>query len=148
MQPLQDESIIRPIQSLIQKTGYVGPFSVEMMHSKTDGKFYFTEINLRNDGANSFVYKYGVNLPLNHIEDLMDLPITEFTSFNPGYYIWEMHHTLSLAHRELGLLQWFKELKKSRGFLTYFKSDKKPFYKQYSNWLLTTLRIRKNESYE
>ncbi|MCH3941588.1 MAG: ATP-grasp domain-containing protein [Bacteroidales bacterium] len=148
MQPLQDESIIRPIQSMIQKTGYVGPFSVEMMHCKTDGKFYFTEINLRNDGANSFVYKYGVNLPLNHIEDLMGLPITQFDNFKPGYYIWEMHHTLSLVHRELGLLQWYKELKKSRGFLTYFKSDKKPFYRQYSNWILTTLRIRKNETYE
>lgn len=30
---------------------------MEMMHSKTDDEFYFTEINLRNDGANSFVYK-------------------------------------------------------------------------------------------
>lgn len=147
MQPLEDDSIIQPIRSLIKRIGYVGLFSVEMMHCKTDGKFYFTEINLRNDGANNFVYKYGVNLPLNHIEDLLDLPITKYRNFHPGYYIWEMHHSLSLVHRELKLTQWLKELKMSKGFLLYFPEDKKPFFKQYKNWILSTLHLRKNESY-
>lgn len=147
MQPLEDESIIQPIRALIKRIGYVGLFSIEMMHCRTDGKFYFTEINLRNDGANSFVYKYGVNLPLNHIEDLLELPITKYNDFHPGYYIWEMHHSLSLVHRELSLTQWLKELKMSKGFLLYFPEDKKPFFKQYKNWILSTLHLRKNESY-
>lgn len=148
MQPLEDESIIRPIRALIKRLGYVGLFSVEMMHCKNDGKFYFTEINLRNDGANSFVYKYGVNLPLNHVEDLLGLPITEFTTFKPGYYIWEMHHSLSLVHREIRFRQWLRELRMSKGFLLYFPDDKRPFYKQYSNWFLGALHLRKNEPYK
>lgn len=147
MQPLDDSEIITPIKNLVRSIGYVGLFSVEMMHCRNDNNFYFTEINLRNDGANSFVFKYGVNLPLNHVEDLLGFPISKFEGFKPGYYIWEMHHSLSLAHREIAFSQWIKEIKMSEGFLTYFKSDKKPFFKQYSNWILTSLKLRKNESY-
>lgn len=147
MQPLVDEQIISSIKNLIKAIGYVGVFSVEMMHCKHDDKFYFTEINLRNDGANSFVYKYGVNLPLNHIEDLLDEHLTIFSEFHPGYYIWDMHHFLSLVHREINLKDWFSELRKSQGFLTYFADDKKPFFKQYTNWILSKLHIRKNGQY-
>lgn len=147
MQPLTDDNIYIPIQNLIKLIGYVGVFSVEMMHCKSDGKFYFTEINLRNDGANSFVYKYGVNLPVNHIEDLMDKPITEYTNFNPGYYIWDMHHFLSLVHREISFKQWLYEIRKSNGFMTYFPDDKKPFIKQYTNWILSKFHIIKDEQY-
>lgn len=148
LQPLKDNVIIEPISNLIKRTGYVGLFSVELMHCKTDGKFYFTEINLRNDGANSFVYKYGVNLPLNHIENLFDQPLTQFREFHPGFYIWEMHHTSSLLHREIGLMKWIEELRKSRGFLLYYPDDKKPFYKQYINLILHILHLRKDESYQ
>lgn len=147
MQPLVDKHIISSIQNLIKAIGYVGVFSVEMMHCKHDDKFYFTEINLRNDGANSFVYKYGVNLPLNHIEDLLDKPLTSFAEYHPGYYIWDMHHFLSLVHREISLKDWFSELRMSQGFLTYFPDDKKPFFKQYTNWILSKLHLRKNEQY-
>ncbi len=147
MQPLEDEQIISSIQNLIKSIGYVGVFSVEMMHCKLDGKFYFTEINLRNDGANTFVYKYGVNLPLNHIEDLFDKSLTTFSDFHSGYYIWDMHHFLSLVHRETSIKDWFYELRKSQGFITYFSDDKKPFFKQYTNWILSKLHLRKDEQY-
>lgn len=147
MQPLIDKHIISSIQNLIKAIGYVGVFSVEMMHCKHDNKFYFTEINLRNDGANSFVYKYGVNLPLNHIEDLLGKPLTSFSEYHPGFYIWDMHHFLSLVHREIRLKDWFLELRKSQGFLTYFSDDKKPFFRQYTNWILLKLHLKKNEQY-
>lgn len=147
MQPLEDINVSQPIRNLIKRIGYVGLFSVELMHCKSNNKFYFTEINLRNDGANSFVYKYGVNLPLNHIENLYDMTLTQFNNFHPGYYIWEMHHTSSLVHRELSLSCWIKEIKKSKGFLLYFKEDKKPFFKQYVNWVLNILHLKKNELY-
>lgn len=148
VQPLMDDSIKSNIERLITSIGYVGLFSVEMMHSKTDGKFYFTEINLRNDGAESFITKYGANLPLNHIEDLLGLPLTEQKEFHPGFYIWEMHHFLSFIHRDISIYTWLKEIKQSNGFLLYFKDDSRPFYKQFSNYFLTKLQLRKNESYK
>lgn len=147
IQPLKDMQIVNSIELFIKTIGYVGVFSVEMMHCKKDNKYYFTEINLRNDGANGFVYKYGANLPLNHIEDLLGRPLTEFTKFNSGYYIWEMHHLQSLLHREITLRQWFSELKKSRGFLVYFPEDKVPFYRQFVNSFMHLLRIKKIEYY-
>ena len=147
MQPLEDSPIKTSIEALIEKTGFVGLFSVEMMHCKDDNKFYFTEINLRNDGAEALVTKYGANLPLNHVENLLDLPLTEQKVFRPGYYIWDMHHFLSLIHGDISVTTWLKELRMSNGFMLYFKDDKKPFFKQYTNWLLSKFHLRKNESY-
>ena len=148
IQSLEEGPIKASIENLIATTGYVGLFSVEMMHCKNDDKFYFTEINLRNDGAEALVTKYGANLPLNHVEDLMGLPLTEQTEYHPGYYIWDMHHFLSLIHRDINIITWIKDIKKSNGFMLYFKEDKKPFFKQYSNWILSKLHLRKNESYK
>ena len=108
MQALEDGPIKRSIEKLISAAGYVGLFSVEMMHSKEDGKFYFTEINLRNDGAEAFVTKYGANLPLNHVEDLLGLSLTKQREFHPGYYIWEMHHLSSLMCRDISIITWLK----------------------------------------
>ena len=147
MQPLEDEEIIRPISALVKRIGYVGLFSVEMMHNKADGKFYFTEINLRNDGANSFVLKYGVNLPLVHVADLLDREQPSFERFCPGFYIWEMHHVSSLLHRDIGLGQWLKEVQMSRGFLTYFSEDKKPFYWQFLSPFLRKLHLAERGQY-
>lgn len=84
--PFTDETLRYLVENLIAKIGYVGLFSIEMMHSSTDNKFYFTEINLRNDGAQSFITKYGANLALNHVEDLLGIPLTIQKSFYPGYY--------------------------------------------------------------
>lgn len=149
MQPLADETIINPITKLVKQIGYVGLFSVEMMHNREDDKYYFTEINLRNDGANSFVYKYGINLPLMHIADLQGaMQQKSTTDVKSGYYIWDMHHFMSLIHRDISLLKWIQELRESKGFLTYFPEDTKPFYRQYSNWLLQKLQIRKKLQYK
>lgn len=147
LQPLNDGTISHNIKCIIKSIGYVGIFSVELMHNKEDDKFYFTEVNLRNDGGNSFVYKYGANLPLNHIEDLGNERLTIFTKFNPGYYIWDMHHFLSLMHRETSFTTWLAELMKSRGFITYFPDDRKPFFKQYTNWILSKFHLRKEYKY-
>lgn len=145
---LTDKTLAEKIKILIKEIGYVGLFSIEMMHNKDDGKFYFTEINLRNDGLQAFITKFGANLPINHIEDLLGLPLTKQKEICSGYYISDFHHFLSMLHRETSFLNWLKEIKKSQGFMLYFKEDKKPFFKQYSNWILTKLHLRKNESYE
>lgn len=147
MQPLEESPIKASIERLIAMVGYRGLFSVELMHCKEDGKFYFTEINLRNDGAQALVTRFGANLPLNHVEDLLDLPLTVQETYSPGYYIWDMHHFLSLIHGDISLKTWIKEIKKSRGFMLYFKEDRKPFYRQYSNWFLHKLHLMKNEMY-
>jgi D-aspartate ligase len=148
MQPLEDGLIKRSIEKLVSLAGYVGLFSVEMMHCKKDDKFYFTEINLRNDGAESFVTKYGANLPLNHVEDLMGIPLTKQKEFHPGFYIWEMHHLSSLMCRDISILTWLKDICKSNGFLMSHTGDMKPFFCQFINPILRKLKIKKSENYK
>lgn len=145
---LENEEIIAGISKLVNAIGYVGVFSVEMMHCKADGKYYFTEINLRNDGAQSFINKYGVNLPLLHVEDLLGTQIAMPTDFHPGYYIWDMHHFKSLLCRDLSIKQWYKELRESKGFLMYYKEDKKPFFRQYIYLVEKALRHKKTTKYQ
>lgn len=145
----EENDVKQCINTLIDKIGYVGLFSVELMHCKADGKYYFTEVNLRNDGANAFILKSGVNLPAIHVADLFGENNNVNTNvLYPGYYLWEMHHFLSLLHREISLVQWLKEIKMSRGFLTYFKDNRAPFYKQFSNYIKTKLHLLKPSAYE
>lgn len=133
IQKLEEQTIIGGIKNLIESIGYVGVFSVEMMHCKLDGKLYFTEINLRNDGANSFIVKYGVNLPAIHIDDLFDNEIILPNKFNPGFYLWEMHHYQSWRHHDITFKEWFGDIIKSKGFLTTYKNDYKPFLGQFKS---------------
>ena len=145
--PLENKQIIEGISNLIKSIGYVGLFSVEMMHCENDGKFYFTEVNLRNDGAQSFIFKYGVNLPLIHVNDLLGLPMPNSEELRPGYYIWDMHHMKSLLSREISLLKWMKEIKDSRGFLMYDSKDRRPFFRQYLYIIIKALRRKKVVKY-
>ena len=147
IQKLTDVEIITSIRNLIKSIGYVGLFSVEMMHCKSDNKYYFTEINLRNDGAEAFLTKYGANLPLNHVEDMMGINLTLQTEEHPGYYIWDMHHLKSLLYGDISILTWVKEIRMSNGFLTYLKNDKKPFFRQYIYMLEKLLKFKKNSYY-
>ena len=148
MQPLEEGPIKTSIENLISIIGYVGLFSVEMMHCKDDNKFYFTEINLRNDGAEAFVTKYGANLPLNHIEDLIGEPLSEQIEYNPGYYIWEMHHLSSLMCGDISIITWIKEILKSKGFLMSCTGDMKPFFVQFINPILRKLKKKKIDFYK
>lgn len=135
---------IHKIKKLMVKIGYVGLFSVEFMHSKTDDKIYFTEINFRNDGENSFIVHCGVNLPFLHYQDLCGFekkiysPITKSKK-----YIWEGIHFSGLIKKDQSFMSWLSDFKGVDGFLYYFKDDKKPFFYQFANKLLVRLRIKK-----
>lgn len=147
LQPLVDDQIRSTVERLLLNTGYIGLFSIEMMHCKYDNKLYFTEINLRNDGAEAFVTKFGANLPLNHVEDLLGLKLTKQKECYPGYYIWEMHHLQSLLCGDISIITWLKDIYKSKGFLMSHSKDMKPFFMQFVNPILRKLKIKKNENY-
>lgn len=143
---LKDPIIINPIKQLLTNIGYIGLFSVEMMHCKSDNKYYFTEINLRNDGANSFIRKYGVNLPLIHVNDLnnnLTDKIIGTNVLNPGFYIWEIHHFYSMLHHEISFFKWLREICKAKSFLVCDKHDIQPFIRQFTFPLINKFRKAK-----
>ena len=148
IQPLKNKEITRAITTLIETIGYVGVFSVEMMHCKDDGNFYFTEINLRNDGANSFIRKAGVDLINYHVSDLMGKPFKSNDPIHTGNYIWEMHHFQSMLAKDISIRQWLSDILKSKGFLLSCKGDMKPFFKQFINLFKQRLGLMKYEDYQ
>lgn len=144
-----EEDIRKNIQNYMKKIGYVGVFSVELMRSKIDGKKYFTEANLRNDGDNGFVLKAGCNVPFVHYTDMIGAVAEDELkkTCRKETFIWEMHHFMSVMTRSISIAQWIKDLRQSKGFLTYLKGDTKPFYKQFTNLFLKNIRLRKETNY-
>jgi len=146
MAELTEESLITAINNIINTIGYIGTFSVELMHNTKDGNFYFTEINLRNDGAQPFVRKYGYNLPLIHVDDLLDLPMQLPHKTHPGLYLWEMHHFQAWRHHNIAFAKWLSEILKKRGFLISCWRDIRPFFKQFQPVVRGFLRMKQNPS--
>ena len=133
---------VEKIKTLMNDVGYVGLFSVEFMHDKSKDIVYFTEINFRNDGTNSFIVHCGVNLPYLHYQDLLDLPHKIYTPISKTKkYIWEGIHFSNLITRGITFREWFSDLKGVDGFLYYFKDDKAPFFYQFVNKILRKFHL-------
>lgn len=133
---------VEKIKTLMNDVGYVGLFSVEFMHDKSKDIVYFTEINFRNDGTNSFIVHCGVNLPYLHYQDLLDLPHKIYTPISKTKkYIWEGIHFSNLITRGISFREWFSDLKGVDGFLYYFKDDKAPFFYQFVNKILRKFHL-------
>ena len=147
MTDLNEEYLKKSINTLIEEIGYVGLFSVELMHNHIDDKYYFTEINLRNDGAQPFMRKYGVNLPTIHVFDLLECPYSIPEKKHPGLFLWEMHHFESLRSRTISLKTWLSDIVSARGYLLTCKKDYLPFFKQFETRLLR-FRGRKRKEIE
>lgn len=140
VEPL-DERIsneVEKMKSLMSDIGYVGLFAVECMHNRNDDKIYFTEINLRNDGLNSFIVNSGVNLPYLHYLDMHNLPTKDYVPITKSKkYIWEANHISALKRHSISIWEWLKDLIGVNGFLYYYKDDKGPFYYQFLGALIS-----------
>ncbi|MBO7287935.1 MAG: ATP-grasp domain-containing protein [Bacteroidales bacterium] len=133
---------IAKIEAFMKEVKYVGLFSVEFMHDKNRNTLYFTEINFRNDGTNSFIVHCGVNLPYLHYQDLLDLPHKIYTPINKTKkYIWEGIHFSNLINKGISFREWLSDLKGIDGFLYYFKDDKAPFFYQFANKILRKFHL-------
>ena len=121
---------INACKKFIQTIGYSGLFSLEFLRGK-DGKDYFMEINMRNDGNSICVTAAGVNLPYiwycycvgkddwkNETANLIRKTIVmpEFDDF------------VNVLKRKITFLHWIKDVRKTDHFMEYDKTDTKPFY--------------------
>lgn len=118
-----------PIKNYITEIGYVGLFSIEYMHSKQDGKFYFIESNLRHDGITPAVSKAGVNLAHMYYLDMQGIEYEDVDFNNISYRVlWENHHLQSLKHHDITLSKWIDDIIKTDAFLFYSSKDVRPFF--------------------
>ena len=128
-------------EEFIRAIGYSGLFSMEFLRGK-DGKDYFMEINMRNDGNAICVTASGVNLPYiwychcikseewiqeasNRVREILVMP--EFDDF------------VNVIKHKISLFQWIKDIYRTDCFMEYDRRDTKPFYhgllQQLSNYV-------------
>lgn len=124
------------VDKFIEATQFVGLFSIELMHSIDDDKFYFIEANLRNDGCTPMAAKAGVNLPYLHCVDMMgqDIPI-DIPLRTPLKGIWDNHHLSTLFHGYISLFTWMKDIMTKDVFLFFDWHDPKPAIRLVLNML-------------
>lgn len=132
VEPLTSElnCVIDFIKSFINKIGYVGLFSVELMCD--GGKIYFIEANFRNDALNPFIVKGGVNLPVLHFQDLIGIELYNFQPTKKAFRIInESGHMSSVYRGTINFFEWFWDVVSIHKFATYYKKDWRLFTQQF-----------------
>lgn len=90
---------IKPLQKFMDKIGYRGLFSIELLHC--NGKNYFLEVNFRNDGLAYAATVAGVNFP---VIFLQNTPFLRTYNINNIYM---MDLSSDYCHVKDGNISWF-----------------------------------------
>lgn len=117
------------IIQFIKEVGYQGLFSVEFLRSK-DNIDYFTEMNYRNDGNAYCATSSGINLPYiyylynsggDYKKEIEESRVVKV------FLMPEVYYFRCLLAKEFGLFEWYKNMRKTTCYTTFFKHDIKPF---------------------
>ncbi len=122
--------LVQKAVEFVKLTKYTGPFSMEFLRDKNDGKDYFTEMNFRNDGNAICATWGGVNLP--YILYMSEIGLDWRSEFAQSevrkcYLCPEVYYFSRLLAREFGFKEWFRNMRRTDCFTTYFRHDPKPF---------------------
>ena len=119
------------LERLLLFTGYTGLFSAEYLYK--EGKFYFLEVNFRNDGNGYVPTCAGLNLPYIWCESCVNgkfLNIKEDILKYPCYFMVEISDFINAINGKITLKRWWIDRCKTDCFLLYNKEDKSPFYRE------------------
>lgn len=122
------------VEQYIKRIGYSGLFSLEFLRGK-DGKDYFMEINMRNDGNAYCVTVFGVNLPLiwyKHSTN-KEYIIPEIRTENSILFMPELMDVKNV--RRVGIVKWIRECFNADCHANFKISDPLPFCYQLSGML-------------
>lgn len=116
-------------ERFIKEIGYSGLFSLEFLRGK-DGKNYFMEINMRNDGNAYCVTCFGVNLPFiwyrhccRQDYNVPDMEEDHYVMFMP-----ELNDVKNI--RNVGIFKWLKECINADCHANFKLDDPIPFFSQ------------------
>lgn len=122
--PLLD---INSIKKFIEMLGYEGLFSVEFLYK--GGKYYFLEVNLRNDGC-CFVYTAaGINLPCIWIKNQITEGFGALQNYKwkKPFYFMNDYDFFSIIKKRVTIFRWLIDFFKARAFFIFQLRDIKPF---------------------
>lgn len=118
------------IKSILREISYTGLFSAEFLIDK-NGDYYFTEINLRNDGFSYFATTGGANLPflfcrslINGHIDVSDVVLKDkVVGLNEHYYF-----NQTVRYGEESIFGFIWKFLTADSHLLSNKYDKGPFF--------------------
>ena len=119
---------ILAIGKFLSFINYCGLFSVEF--GMVDGKAFFYEFNLRNDGTANYFYQAGVNVPLIWIYSLINKECLSIPQKLDGYhdYIAITDDFINVLTARISFRKWMREKRNATVFRLYDKADMKPFH--------------------
>ena len=119
-------------EKFVKDIGYSGLFSLEFLRGK-DGKNYFMEINMRNDGNGYCVTEFGINLPyvwyIHCIGKYFDIP--EINSEASVLFMPELNDIKNV--KSVGIFKWLQECFSADCHATFKLNDPLPFIFQLSS---------------
>ena len=115
------------VASMLEKIDFYGVFSFE--YGRYDGKAYFFETNLRNDGSAYSFYKSGANLPLLWVYSSAGVDCSQVSASvrNEVWYMDDIYDYLSIKKGLVTKEQWLKDKEKATVFKYYDKEDLGPW---------------------
>ena len=123
---VEDEEIKNKIRDVLSEIGFEGIFSFEQILSAVDGKWYFTEINFRNDGFAYASTVGGANLAQLYCESVVaGKLITPDTPLKPSVITLDGSVELRLFVKKP--IRWLYEWFTADCHLEYNRKDFKPF---------------------
>lgn len=125
------------IKNFIKISGYHGPFSIELLHTKC-GRNYFMEVNFRNDGLAYASTCAGVNLHALYMD------LSKSINWRRFRRIYMMNYSIDFLHvkeNSLSLSDWIKDFMKTRCFINVCFTDIKPTVYYYKNKIQKRLSL-------
>lgn len=130
---MMDNSIlgdnVDKLKDLMKRSSYKGLFSAEFL--KKDDRFFFLEVNFRNDGNTYVATASGQNLPYLYVMScLKENKLKEKSAHYPCYFMLEIEDFMTRCRNGVSYRQWKQELKQADCCLVYNNDDKAPFRKK------------------
>ena len=119
---------VQNLEALMKSTGYKGLFSAEFLMK--ENKFYFLEVNFRNDGNTYVATASGQNLPLQYVQSIIGRQIQEYNLCYPCYFMLDIEDFITRKRNKVSYREWKRNLRQANCCLVYNKEDKRPFYKK------------------
>ena len=106
--------------------GYTGLFSAE--YGYKDGKAYFYEVNLRNDGFCHLSYQAGANLPMLWVCSCLDLPFEGSRKMTKSVVgINEIYDVINVWRSHISWKKYKSDLREAGAFHFYDPKDPQPY---------------------
>lgn len=119
---------LRPeaLKKFFETIDYYGEFSAE--YGYQDGKAYFYEVNLRNDGFCHLSFQAGANLPLLWVQSCLGMPLTASDKMTKsGVAINEIYDVINAWRGVITWKQFRKDKKEAIAYHFYDSEDMQPY---------------------